>query len=324
MGDNLQAWALAHALGWETESRQLRFNLLFAVPNVALGKSLISLDEQSSDKLSPPWPDLVIGVGRRTVPIARWIRSQSNGKTKLVQLGRPRSSNKHFDLVVSSPQYKVASGKNVLHTILPIPSTPQPPSQDDQDYWNRVLKNYPKPWTGILLGGAKWPFRIDETVLDDLAKRVAKHPGSMLVTTSPRTTPVAPSVIRKALGDRAFVHMWDGGMLNPHRFILTQCDRFIVTGDSASMLSETCATGKPVDIYPLPRSVFSRYIETPGNLLAKSGLINPPRDMSRLHQQLIEQGHAVYLGDNPDTSISWVPDDLNKAVDRVRSMMMQA
>ena len=50
MGDNLQAWALAHALGWETESRQLRFNLLFAVPNVALGKSLISLDEQSSDK----------------------------------------------------------------------------------------------------------------------------------------------------------------------------------------------------------------------------------------------------------------------------------
>ena len=44
MGDNLQAWALAHALGWETESRQLRFNLLFAVPNVALGKSLISLD----------------------------------------------------------------------------------------------------------------------------------------------------------------------------------------------------------------------------------------------------------------------------------------
>ena len=90
------------------------------------------------------------------------------------------------------------------------------------------------------------------------------------------------------------------------------------------MLSETCATGKPVDIYPLPRSVFSRYIETPGNLLAKSGLINPPRDMSRLHQQLIEQGHAVYLGDNPDTSISWVPDDLNKAVDRVRSMMMQA
>ena len=39
--------------------------------------------------LQPPWPDLVIGIGRRTVPVARWIQEQSGGRTNLVRLGHP-------------------------------------------------------------------------------------------------------------------------------------------------------------------------------------------------------------------------------------------
>jgi len=321
VGDNLQAWALANALAWKSELRQLRFNPFFAVPNFVLGKSLVSLDVQRSDDLQPPWPDLVIAVGRRTVPVARWIQEQSNNRTKLVQLGRPRSANKHFDLVVSSPQYRVAAGKNVLHTILPIPTTPLPPSKEEQEYWNKVLTNYPRPWTGILLGGAIWPYQMTPEVLKNLSEQAGQYPGSLLVSTSPRTTPKAASVIRQTLGKRAFVHMWDGGMLNPHRFILTQSDRFIVTGDSASMLSETCATGKPVGIFELPASPLSKFVEVPGNILAYSGLINPPRDMTRLHARLIEQGYAVFVGDHQSLNIEWVPDDLSKTIERIHAMM---
>ena len=321
MGDNVQAWALADALGWEAESRHLRFNPLFTIPNQILGRSLLSLDQQASDVLEPPWPDLVIGVGRRTVPITRWIQQQSEGKTKLIHLGRPRASNSRFDLVISSPQYHVTAGKNVLHTLLPLPTTPQNLSKEEASHWHKTFKRYPKPWNGILLGGAKWPFSMTSEVVERLASQASKLPGSMIVTTSPRTPPRAASVFRDCLGERAYVHVWDAGQLNPYHSILEYADRFIVTGDSATMLSETCATGRRVDIFDLPHRDTAAYFLTPGKILSYTGLINPPRNMTSLHAGIIKSGHASFLGEEPEFIASEPPGDLQQAAARVHEIM---
>ena len=65
--------------------------------------------------LEPPWPDLVIGIGRRTVAVARWIRKQSGGRTQLVRLGHPRAPNRLFDLVITTRQYPVPPGDECPH-----------------------------------------------------------------------------------------------------------------------------------------------------------------------------------------------------------------
>src|SRR5690349_391604 len=86
-GDNAQARALAHLLGADFTLKQLFFTHFRHVPNVLLRDSLASIDRAKSAPLEPPYPDLVIAVGRRSVPAALWVRKQSGGRTKLVQMG---------------------------------------------------------------------------------------------------------------------------------------------------------------------------------------------------------------------------------------------
>src|SRR5690606_35534405 len=96
-GDNGQALALASALNWQTIAKRLRYTRLHHAPNWLLGASTAHL-RSDSDPIQPPWPDIVIGVGKRSVPVARWIRRQSQNKTRLVQIGRPFAPLHDFDL----------------------------------------------------------------------------------------------------------------------------------------------------------------------------------------------------------------------------------
>lgn len=319
-GDNAQARSLANELGWPAEHRNVRFNVLFTVPNILLGRSLISVNQSKSDSLDGPWPDLVISVGRRTVPIARWIKAQSGGKTKLVQLGRPRADNNYFDLVVSSPQYRVADGPNVLQTSLPIPDVTADLPKDDGAYWLEEFNKFPRPWTGVLMGGEKWPFTITPEVANSLIGQTSNIDGSLLLTTSPRTPAAATTALQKRLGKNALVHNWRPNTRNPYQAILAHADRFIVTGDSASMLSEACATGRSVQIFELPRLPSAQVVLAVGNFLSSIGLIGPPRDIRILHKGLIKSGHAVYLGSVNDVTAKSPPDNLDKAAERVRRL----
>ena len=99
LGHTMQSVALATALGWRYTRKTLRFNSLNRLSNLLLGAGLLSLDKSRSTPLLPPWPGLVIATGRRTAPVARWIRRQSGGRTRLVQLGRKGADRAdHFDL----------------------------------------------------------------------------------------------------------------------------------------------------------------------------------------------------------------------------------
>lgn len=229
-GDNAQALALATDVatntGGATVEIPLRFNLMREAPNKWLGASLASL---SSARPEPPWPDLVIGVGRRAVSAARWIQAQSGAK--LVWLGRPRAAPALFDLLLTTPQYGVPDGPNVIRM-----SLPYGPSQPDA-----------RPVAPLMvIGGDSWANRLTPRTLDNLAACVARvEPGAGLrITSSPRT----PDDFIAALASRfhaARIHKFGEGD-NPYREWLAEASACIVTGDSVSLIADAVATGAPV------------------------------------------------------------------------------
>lgn len=231
-GDNAQALALAGdvaaAVGGAVVDIPLRFNLLREAPNSWLGASLASL---TSAAPQGPWPDLVIGVGRRAVPVARWVRAQSGAA--VVWLGRPRADTALFDLLLTTPQYGVPDGPNVVRLSLPY-SPPRP----DADPVAPLM----------VIGGDSWASRLTTRTIDNLAKcaDAVAGDGRMRITSSPRT----PDRFMTALSARfpdAEIHKFGQGE-NPYLRWLAEASDCIVTGDSISLIADAVATGATVRV----------------------------------------------------------------------------
>jgi len=254
-GDNAQIDAFAAALGWPARTHRLRFSALSRLPGWLRGASRLGL-AGSEPALAPPWPDLIIAAGRRSASVARWIVRQSGGHTRSVLLGRPRSPLAAFDLVVTTPQYGLPVRSNVLHLPAP-PAASVTADTRDIEYWRQRWAALPRPWVGVLAGGDRAPYRLDADAAarlgDAAAALAARRGGSVLASTGPRTSPLATDALFGQLGEATFRHRYARDQAeNPYRAVLALADAFIVTGDSASMLAETAATGKPVAVFDLP------------------------------------------------------------------------
>ena len=241
-GDNNQALALAEALGLPFETRTLAYNALQAL-SVWLPPTAMTLDQASRQHLQAPWPDLVIAIGRRSVPVARWIRKQNEGRTKLVRIGHPRIDPKLFDLVITTRQYPVPPGENVV--LLPLAmsrfSTPPTPTPEEADW----LADLPRPRRLLAIGGATKYWSLSAERVADVVVSLGQRPGSLIVATSRRTDPRIAEAARALL--TASARLVEGSF---PRFpvLLNSADEIFVTGDSISMLSEAILTGKPVGL----------------------------------------------------------------------------
>lgn len=308
-GDNAQALELARRVGGRIETRKLRYNSklqrirsnwLRKVPDTILDGSLETLDESASDKLAPPWPDLVIGIGRRCVPIARWIRRQSGGQTRLVQIGNPKTRLDLFDLVITSPQYDQPKAPNVIELTLPI--TPRAAIPEDEDRWRNVFATLPEPWIAVMVGAPMKRLSMGAAEIARLAQDASKLAqalgGSLVVIGSPRTPAGLVERMATMLEAPHRIFPWKAGEPNPYRAALRIAQRFVVTSDSVSMLAEALDTGKPVDIFRLPyrkpyRLPLGRW---PFSLLVRAGLIAAKRNIPVFIDRLIAGGHIGVLG----------------------------
>ena len=70
---------------------------------------------QSGRRLTPPWPDAVIGCGRNAVRPALAIKRASGGRTIAVHIQDPRFGRDRFDLMIV-PQHDRLRGPRVLVT----------------------------------------------------------------------------------------------------------------------------------------------------------------------------------------------------------------
>lgn len=308
-GDNAQARALAHLLSADFTLKQLFFTHFRHVPNVFLRSHLTSLDRAKSAALEPPYPDLVIAVGRRSVPVARWIKKQSGGHTRLVHIGRPRAPSAWFDLLITTPQYGLPGGPNVLELPLPL-TTERPVSEAETALWRERFAALPRPWTGVLVGGSRFPMVIGEEGAGRLARVLSGKDGSALISTSPRTAQTEIEALAKGLTGPHYLHRWSRGGENPHQAILALADRFLVTSDSISMLAEAWRSGKPVERFQLDRSRWSITWQAKsglGGLLAHTGILTPPRDPDLVKvprapisdREIIERIESLMAGASP-------------------------
>jgi uncharacterized protein len=260
-GDNAQVLALGRALtsdlGWHCEVKQLRYDPNCDVPFRQRGATLIGVDVGHSDSLSAPWPDVVVAVGRRAAPVSRWLKEQTGGQLLNVHLGRPRIAYHHFDLIVTTPQYGLPSAPNVLTMTLPIIMHDDAALDAEARRWESQLRHLPRPWTAVFVGGPTSQLRFHREVGGDLLARAKAHVatanGSLLVTTSPRTTMDVIDLFENEIGRSHFLHRWSRHTPNPYQALLRLADDFIVTNDSISMIAEAVDMMKPLYVFQVPR-----------------------------------------------------------------------
>jgi mitochondrial fission protein ELM1 len=293
-GDNTQIEVLCHALGRSLgvvpDFKNLVCNNRFVAPNILRRTNLSILSSTDRGKLKAEWPDVLIGSGRKHVTVARWVQKQSENRTRLVWIGRPKAPLDWFDLVVSTPQYGLPKASNIYK--LPLPLVPNKVKFSALAQWETL----PRPWIGVLVGGAAFPLQLDATSIEKLGRCISemqkKYGGTCLVSTSPRTGSEVIEKLRALIPDNSVFFIWNKNGENPHQAILSCADRFIVTGDSATMMAEACVTGKPVELFALKRSVFwPRWVAESQPLvwLVTKGVLAPPRDVTSIHDVLAKQ-----------------------------------
>lgn len=254
MGNVNQLLGIAENLGYPYVRKDIRYTTWVKLPNFLRGKTLIGLTNESKENLkTTSFPDIVLSAGRRSFPVALWIKKQSKGKTKIVQLMNPGIAHfKTADLVVLPyhDQYKGYS-KNVLLTLgTPHRITPKR-LIDEKKKWEPVFQNYKAPRLSLIVGGAtkNKPFTIEmaKTLLNDA---LSLSPKSILVTTSRRTPNEVTTYLKDNLPQEiTFFYQFGDKQENPYFGLMACADMILVTGDSMSMCSECCATNVPVFIF---------------------------------------------------------------------------
>lgn len=257
LGDLKQMKILAGHLGWPTEIKQIFLRSKLRLGIEALAPLL--LDRSRSDRLAGPWPAIVVTAATPLTPIARWIKTRSGYRTKLIHIGRPAGCLQDFSLVVTSPEFLLQEKENIIRLPLPLTDTDQiGPAESDCDVLHRLeaLRN---PRTAVLVGGHSPPYLLGASEARELSRRVlrlvSRSGGSLLITTSPRTGKAVEEALFADVEDKpCFFYKWSDHARNqnPYKTILHAADQFIVTCDSVSMIADAVATGKPTYVHDLP------------------------------------------------------------------------
>lgn len=329
-GNRTQSIGLAEALRWPYELKHLLPGPLSALHNLLLGASRCGIDRARSDPLEPPWPDLVIAAGRRTAPVARWVRLMSRGATRIVQLGRKGGDRADcFDLVVTPAYCRLFPHPRRMQLCAPLHRADPAALAEAREVFREALEPLPVPRVALLVGGTSGQYRLSAATArrlgEALARSVRESGGSVLATTSRRTGARASAALRQALAEVPGVfHGPDDPEPNPFLGYLAWADSLVVTGDSESLLAEAASLGKPLSIYSLPVRASFRALRVPRDWILRRATAEPPgprgtgrpqqglerlcarlidcgcfrpaRDLDLLHGELIRRGLAQHLG----------------------------
>lgn len=201
-----------------------------------------------SPALEPPWPDLVLASGRKSIAASRYIKTMSGGKSFTVQIQDPRVNPAQFDLV-AVPAHDPTRGENVIVTT----SAPNRVSAAKLEAAREEFATFHAmagPRIAVLIGGNSKAYRMDAIAMRKLVLQLSKLEGSLMISASRRTGADGLKILHETF-DESEHFLWDGQPPNPYFGLLAWADIILVTADSASMLSEACSTGKPVHMIPL-------------------------------------------------------------------------
>ncbi|MGJ0392508.1 MAG: mitochondrial fission ELM1 family protein [Methylocystis sp.] len=250
-GHEAQTLGLAEALGLQPDIRRVapkRLHDLLA-PFWPPGR-------HDAAAFAPPYPDIAIAAGRRTIPALRRLKRASGGRTFTVYVNAPATGLRTADFIVA-PRHDRLAGPNVIAPLTPPNRVTPERLAAARAAPDPRLAALPRPRVAMLIGDAKGI----EQDLDHIAAALLAGGYSVMATPSRRTPPELSRKLAEALAAPGG-WFWDGSGENPYFSMLANADRIIVTGDSVNMVGEAAATGVPVHVIePLaPRHKFKAYL----------------------------------------------------------------
>jgi hypothetical protein len=347
-GDNSQVVGLGEALGWPTVQKHFVHTRYEKLVNLPFCGHLLGVARGRSSELEAPWPDLVISAGRKNEPIARYIRAKADKPVRLIHAGRPWARLGIWDLVITTPQYRLPDDPNVLHNDTPLHRVTRARLDEAAEGWRERVAGLPRPRIAILAGGNSGPYPFDRASGERLAgaaDRLAKEfGGSLIVTTSARTLDETTQALFDGIESPSILYRWKkDDPDNPFFAFLGLADRVIVTADSVSMMAEACSSSRPVYLYDtgegrtsmkhnpwldgiaegdddggfgLSRWHLKAHIY---RFTMRLGPQRLTRDIRIVQQLLVDTKRAIWLGDGHPEAAAPL-EDMARAVARVRQL----
>ncbi len=318
-GDNAQVMRAAQAmgLGFETKRLELRPEFETAKPKVAASLSIFTAEAEAL--LAPPWPDLVITIGRRLSMAALWVKDQSGGKAKIALFNAPKGRGDAFDLVVAPAYYDLPDSQRLLRIGLPLIAPDAARLADARDRFARSIGALPKPLHVLLLGGDMGARGMDGQFAAETVRRMRNahaKAGTLYVSTSRRTPAAAADAVAGALREGDVLYRWTAGDEdNPYYGLLAHGDDFTITADSLSMLTEVARLAKPIAV-AAPEAGGGV-----GSSLLRALGLGPKRDLDAAARFLIGLGHAAELGDPLPRPSAPPADDTAAVAARLRQLV---
>jgi hypothetical protein len=269
-GTAAQALGIAEALGRPFRTVPLAWGPLARLP--LRWATLAGLAPAARAGFTPPWPRLVISAGRRSAPVALWLRARG---ARLVHCMRPGFAADRFDLLVLGRHDAPKPAANVL-PILGATHRVSAARLAAARAGFADLAALPSPRVGLLLGGPVRGEGMAPDVAVAIGRQVAGFAGGVMASASRRTGAAATEALAATLaGGPHRLYRWGDPPPNPYLGFLAQAEALVVTGDSVSMLSEALAAGVPL------------LVADPGGL---------GRRHRRLVDSLVAAGAANWLG----------------------------
>ena len=281
-GIERQTLAIAHALSERipTRIKVLRLQptgFQFYLPPSLWLMPKAALPVEQAQRLQPPWPDVWIANGRRSIPYSLRMKKWSLGQTLVVQVQNPRINPKRFDLV-APPQHDGVRGENVITTL-------GAPVWYTQRQIETALAQIPEPRhpgtkkVMVILGGTSKRHQLSlaraHAIVAEL-QRLAHQDVHLMITTSRRTPKSAEDLFRAfafTSGADFFANEKRDGP-NPYLAWLAQADAALVTEDSTNMMTDVAFFGIPMHLIKLEGG---------------------DAKFDRLHAAFIERGAARWL-----------------------------
>ncbi|MCH9644338.1 MAG: mitochondrial fission ELM1 family protein [Gammaproteobacteria bacterium] len=206
--------------------------------------------------IAPPWPNLLICSGRKTVSAALAIKKLSHGKTFTIFVQNPRVNPHLFDAIIA-PEHDYIKGPNVITTIGALNDISKQKLETAKQQIESEVTQLKKPIISILLGGSNTSYSLTlkhtQQICNQIKKISKAHPGTILLSTSRRTGQQNRELLTKQLAHEKDIKVINEDSDIPYTSILSLSQHILVSNDSVSMISEACATGKPVYLLRLPQ-----------------------------------------------------------------------
>jgi mitochondrial fission protein ELM1 len=252
------AWAVTTGeIGMRSQAR----GLAQAVADEVVELTVEKVWPWPSPPPAPPWPDIMISCGRRSVRWALAAKRASQGRIVAVHVQDPRRASSAFDFVVAMEHDDIRPGANVIKVATALHDLTSGGLEAAAEAWRARLEPLGHPLVGVCVGGTLRgrAFSLDDAdrLIEALESVRRGANAAFAITPSRRTPPDVIDRLKSAFGTDSRTFVWDLQGDNPYRGILALADRLVVTSDSVSMISEALSAPHPVEVFDLG---FARHV----------------------------------------------------------------